>query len=130
MFGLGRGRPRRGRDMVSTCVVRDENRTALGIAVVGVWQRQEPCPEIGKEHERDTGAPHPRMAAKHRIQLSDTPPLASSVQPERTWAGFCDERLRALNRLPIDVKQHRLARSNSYLTRAMGVDAALTIDTP
>ena len=39
-----------------------------------------------------------------------------------------DERVRSLHRFPIDVKQHRLARSNRDLAHAVRIDAALPID--
>ena len=67
MFRVGRGRFRRSADVVSACVVRDQKRTALGIRVVGVRQREAPHREIGKEHERDTATSYPRLAAEHRI---------------------------------------------------------------
>ena len=57
MFGVGRFR--RTADVVSACVVRDQKRTALGIRVLSVRQREAPDREIGKEHERDTGTSYP-----------------------------------------------------------------------
>lgn len=130
VFGIGGGWFSCRSDVVSACVVRDQNGAALDIAIVGVRQRKAPEPQIGKEHEHHTRTSHPRPAAEHRIQLSDLAVPASSVQPERAGANSRHKRVRSLNRFPINMKQHRLARSNPYLEGAKRVDTALTIHAP
>ena len=65
-----------------------------------------------------------------RILLSSSCDWRSRPQPQRPGMHARDERVRSLHRFPIDMEQHRLARSNRHLAHAVRIDAAPAIDAP
>jgi hypothetical protein len=83
------------------------------------------------EQERDTSAPQPRRAPKHRIELSDWSLVSQAraslrLQLQRARAYPRDDHVRALHRLPVHVEQHRLARADGDLPYPAGLDTRLT----
>ena len=131
-------------------------RQALADWQIGSWQirvRQSEIAVISRQSSSACIGPRPktrvtryerlqtRDCANSRLSIAerrydenlDSPPVRLVVvyaRSQRPGMHARDERVRALHRFPIDVKQHRLARPNRHLAHAVGVDAALPIDAP
>ena len=71
VLGLGRRRYGGGPDVVGAFVVRDQYRTARDIRIVAMRQRDAARAQTDQQQERNADMPDSRLAAEHRIQLTD-----------------------------------------------------------
>ena len=71
MIAVGHACLRDGADVMSAFVVRDCDRRAVRVAIAGMRDSGRAGDKAGEQQQRDRRAPQPRLATKHRFELSD-----------------------------------------------------------